>query len=88
MFASGAHDGFVKLHMLPDSYNKSPGYKPVFPQQKEGWKGDQEEGQQENNDNDDECGAEVEEGEEEYYYDEEYDEEYAEEGEAANVDDV
>lgn len=30
IFATGAHDGFVKLHMMPDSYRKSPGSKPIF----------------------------------------------------------
>lgn len=82
MFASGAHDGFVKLHMLPDSYVKSPGYKPVFPQQKEGWNPETQEEDCED------CGAEIEEDGEDYEEGEEYDEEYAEEGEDANVDDV
>ncbi len=71
MYASGAHDGFVKLHMLPDSYAASPGYKPVFPEQKEGWTGGDDAAK---NDDDDE----YEEGEE--YGDEEY-EEWGEEGE-------
>ena len=78
MFASGAHDGFVKLHMLPDSYVNSPGYKPVFPEQKEGWEELLLTSSKKNSaDDEDEEYADYEEGEE--YY-----EEWAEEGEEAD----
>lgn len=87
MFATGAHDGFVKLHMLPDSYVNSPGFKPVFPQQKEGWKAQEEEEELEG-EYDEEEGYGYEEGEE--YADEEYYEEGEEENNnnTNNVDDV
>lgn len=76
MFASGAHDGFVKLHMLPESYKQSPGYKSIF---------------QPNADEEDEKDKERQDGYEDEEYEEGYEgEEADDEGAAAEgeVDDI
>lgn len=81
MFASGAHDGFVKLHMLPESYSLSPGYKPIF--DRAAAAGDADRQRKE--------AADAEDGEgeydEEYYEEGEYDEEDGAAAEA-EVDDI